>query len=219
MNSEKKYLKYKTKYLELKKLYGGECDEKCLELQKKLNEEQITRMNELLKKGYEANMAYYGSQLNDRQFLEMIILKNMNIVDYLAFSVSKLSDDKLIKYHDIIKTNERHGYKSLSNDLNVFYKVLLSDDPARRSKFEKLTISFNYRISYNASEFDDKRIDKMIKLKKKYKTMNDNTIYYASELEDKDNDIILKLIDEIKKTPEKNPKDIIATLIEQKKSK
>lgn len=219
MNSEKKYLKYKTKYLELKKLYGGECDEKCLELQKNLNEEQITRMNELLKKGYEAKMAYYGSQLNDRQFLEMIILKNMNIVDYLAFSVSKLSDDKLIKYHDIIKTNERNGYKSSKNDLYVFYTVELSDNLERTSKFEELSKIFNYKTAYSASKFDDLRINKMKELKKKYKTIDDKTIYYASELENKDYDIILKLNDEIKNAPEKDPKEIIKTLIKQKTSK
>ncbi len=172
-NNYFKYLKYKKKYLELKKMHGG-INKKPIN---NLSEEEKNKIIQLNKEEYEKLKKYIGDikafeyiYYEYYIYLNKLINKNFSIneaVEYIDLIVNNknIDIDKIINSMIKIKKN---GFKSKSA-YDFSTSVILTDK--KITKMTELKNKYNKKNNYNESLFydiitifDDNLIEKLEKL-------------------------------------------------------
>ena len=139
----KKYLKYKSKYVELKKLYGGE-----IECENNIQNDTCDKLR--LKCGS-----------NDTK--KCVILHNLGFSEYYIGVGANLEDEKFNTLIQL-KQDDFNDYSSYNGALN--YKTLDNNKIEQMNKLKN--IGFTEDIPYDAVyKLSEEQIEKMIFIKKK----------------------------------------------------
>ena len=166
MDYYSKYLKYKSKYLELQKQAGGNCNDVCNTLK------TTHKFNDFY--------AYLGAQLEPEQIKKMIKLKTINkFSDIFAYHGANLTVEQINKMIEL--KNPPYNF----SDQYAYEGAKLK--PEQRQKMINLKKIYKFSDAYSfggASLLTDKQIERMIDLKNPPNNFVDRDAYDGAQLID-----------------------------------